>query len=291
MGSAGAAMDEPEAATHLLENDGRIGFVLLRLIKEDTQNFAQNGEAIVGLKRLVAQMRTRHPQVKIGLTGLPIIEYDEMQSSESSMSLATILSFLGVLAVLIVAFGGFRHSLLGDGGVGGGHDLGLRLRHADRRPRERPEHRLRLDSLRPGHRLRHLLRGPLPGTPQRRPLDQRRDGRNGRRRRAGHPTGAVTSAIAFFATGLTEFSGVAQLGIIAGGGVLLCWLAQMTVLPAMIRLVDRYRSGQSMPLPLDLRLPEAGDLRAAADHARHDGRHARCWPRSAWACCGTTTIC
>ena len=68
----------------------------------------------------------------------------------------------------------------------------------------------------------------------------------------GITTGAITSAIAFFATGLTEFSGVAQLGVIAGGGVLLCWLAQMTVLPAAILLVDRYRGGQRMPLPLDL---------------------------------------
>jgi len=47
-------------------------------------------------------------------------------------------------------------------------------------------------------------------------------------------TSALTSAIAFFAAGLTEFPGVAQLGLLAGGGVLLCWLAESTVLPAMI---------------------------------------------------------
>ena len=57
-------------------------------------------------------MQSRHPGTKIGLTGLPIIEYDEMRSSEKSMSAATILSFLGVLAVMIVAFGGFRHATM-----------------------------------------------------------------------------------------------------------------------------------------------------------------------------------
>ena len=55
---------------------------------------------------------SRHPGTKIGLTGLPIIEHDEMQSSEQSMSAATILSFVGVLAVIIVAFGGFRHAVV-----------------------------------------------------------------------------------------------------------------------------------------------------------------------------------
>ena len=66
-------------------------------------------------------------------------------------------------------------------------------------------------------------------------------------------TGAVTAAIAFFAAGLTEFPGVAQLGVIAGGGVLLCWLAQTTVLPAIIRLLDADGVKRDLPMPLDLR--------------------------------------
>ena len=50
--------------------------------------------------------------MKVGLTGLPIMEYDEMQRSQSSMSVATILSFVGVFLVLVAGFGGIRHSLL-----------------------------------------------------------------------------------------------------------------------------------------------------------------------------------
>ena len=63
----------------------------------------------------------------------------------------------------------------------------------------------------------------------------------------------MTSAIAFFAAGLTEFPGVAQLGLIAGGGVLLCWLAEATVLPAMIRLIDADGVTENLPAPLNLR--------------------------------------
>ena len=63
------------------------------------------------------RLPTRYAGVKIGLTGLPIIEFDEMHSSEQSMSLATMLSFFGVLAVMIVAFGGFRHAMMAMGAL------------------------------------------------------------------------------------------------------------------------------------------------------------------------------
>ena len=100
------------AATRLISDDGRTGFILLRFLEEDKQSFAQNDESIKALRQLTADVRSRHPQTKIGLTGLPIIEHDEMQSSEKSMSAATFLSFAGVLAVIIVAFGGFRHGVM-----------------------------------------------------------------------------------------------------------------------------------------------------------------------------------
>ena len=97
-------------ATRLISDDGRMGFMLLRLLEEDKQSFAQNSGSIDVLRQLAAEVRSRHPGVRIGLTGLPIIEYDEMRSSEKSMSLATVLSFVGVLAVMVVAFGGVRHA-------------------------------------------------------------------------------------------------------------------------------------------------------------------------------------
>ncbi len=65
-------------------------------------------------------------------------------------------------------------------------------------------------------------------------------------------TGAITTSIAFFAAGLTSFKGVAELGIIAGGGILLCAVAELTLLPACIWLVDRSGWGVSMPRPLGM---------------------------------------
>jgi predicted RND superfamily exporter protein len=59
----------------------------------------------------------------------------------------------------------------------------------------------------------------------------------------------VTTSISFFAAGCTSFVGVAELGVIAGGGILLCALAELSVLPAAILLVDRSNL-RRLPEPL-----------------------------------------
>jgi predicted RND superfamily exporter protein len=48
--------------------------------------------------------------------------------------------------------------------------------------------------------------------------------------------GAISTALAFGTTALTDFRGVAELGIIAAGGIVLCLIATFTVLPALIRI-------------------------------------------------------
>jgi len=238
--------------SYLLENEGRFGFVLLRLADRDESSFARNSASIDALRALLEPIKAARREVKIGLTGLPIIENDEMRASERSMSLATFLSFTGVLAVMIIAFGAWRHStmamlalLLGMiwacgcvtlvigyvtilsiafGSVlfGLGIDYGVYYvsRYLQVRP-QCPDTR---------EALLETVRSLAPAL----------------------TTGAVTSALAFFAAGLTEFSGVAQLGIIAGCGILLCWAAQVIVLPAMIQLADRRWPLTTTPAVLDL---------------------------------------
>lgn len=68
----------------------------------------------------------------------------------------------------------------------------------------------------------------------------------------GIVTGALTTAIAFFMAGFTQFVGVAELGVIAGGGILLCCVATIVVLPAMIHLIDSKRKHEILPAPLDI---------------------------------------
>lgn len=54
-------------------------------------------------------------------------------------------------------------------------------------------------------------------------------------------TSALTTAAAFCAILWTDFSALVQLGVIAASGVILCLIAMLTVLPAMIVLRDRRR--------------------------------------------------
>jgi hypothetical protein len=68
----------------------------------------------------------------------------------------------------------------------------------------------------------------------------------------GITTGALSTALAFFVIGLTDFPGVAELGIVAGGGIVLCWIAALTVLPAMIQWTDSKRKPWAVPAPLDI---------------------------------------
>jgi hopanoid biosynthesis associated RND transporter like protein HpnN len=239
---------------YLLTKEGRLGFVLLRLAQSEGDGFARGAEAVEALRSLIARLRLRHPDVQIGLTGIPVLEFDEMATSQSSMTWASIISLFGVAALFIAGFGGVRHALLANVVllvgmawtfgyitlavghlnilsvsfaatlIGIGIDYGihfvaryLKLRETIRTPREA---------------LLKAMNGVGPAI----------------------ATGAVTTAISFFAAGLTNFTGIAELGIIAGGGILLCCVAELFILPPIIQLVDRSGAGFRMPNPLPVHL-------------------------------------
>jgi hopanoid biosynthesis associated RND transporter like protein HpnN len=252
--AGGQAMGELRTR-HNLSSDGRIGFVVFRFCKEDTESFAQNSNEVDTLRRLIDDVRLRHPETRIGLTGLPVIENDEMRSSNTSITAATVLSFVGVFLVLVIAFGRFRHSAMtmialvlgmvwscgvvtltighmnilsiafGSILLGLGIDYGIYYVAGYLQ--------MRRTAASSAEALRQTAVNFAPSI----------------------TTGAMTSAISFFMVGFTEFTGVAELGIIAGSGILLCWLAQMTVLPAMIQISDARRPRENLPSPLNFNLP------------------------------------
>ena len=95
---------------YLLTKHGQLGFVLLRLAR-GKDSFNHCTEAADALRDLIAQSQARHPDVKIGLTGLPIMENDEMRSSQTSMFWASLVSMVGVGILFVAGFGGARHAL------------------------------------------------------------------------------------------------------------------------------------------------------------------------------------
>jgi hopanoid biosynthesis associated RND transporter like protein HpnN len=62
----------------------------------------------------------------------------------------------------------------------------------------------------------------------------------------GIVTGGLTTALAFSTAALTEFTGVAELGVVAGGGILLCIAAALLMLPALLAVSD---GRENAPIP------------------------------------------
>jgi len=237
---------------YLLANGDRMGLLLLWLAKDKNGSFAEYAESLGALRQIVAQAKARHPETSIGLTGLPVMENDEMESSGTAMTQAGVLSLVGVALLYVAGFGCVRHpvmavvalmlpmawsfgfitltvghlnilsSAFGTIVIGLGSDFGVY--HIAQYLR------LRGQSLSTREALLETAQGLGPSI----------------------TTGAMSTALAFFVIGLTDFPGIAELGIIAGAGILLCWIAAMTVLPAMIQCWDGKRPLRRVPPPLDI---------------------------------------
>ncbi len=225
----------------------------LYLIKnEKTGSFAEYSDGLTELRQIVSDTKKLHPEAWVGLTGLPVMENDEMESSQAAMAQAGVLSFLGVGLLYIAGFGCVRHpvmalvALLVPMGwsfgyilltvghlnilssafativIGLGSDYGVY--HIAQYLRYRAEKMSTFDA------LLATTRSIGPGL----------------------TTSAVATALAFYSIGLSDFPGIAELGIIAGGGILLCWLAALTTLPALIHWSDAQRPPWPVPAPLDV---------------------------------------
>ncbi|MBL4883511.1 MAG: MMPL family transporter [Planctomycetaceae bacterium] len=199
-------------------------------------------QSLQELNRLIQASRQRFPEVYHGITGIPQIEHEEMARSQSDMVIASVVSFGGVVILLLYGFHGLKLpiaccitlgvSMLWTLGlttvlighlnilsmafaailVGLGIDFGIHLLTSYLDFRQQNESVIRSVS--------------------------RASDTVGK----GIVTAAVTTSIAFLCAGVTDFPGVAELGIIAGCGVLLCAMATFLVFPALIALMDRQKS-------------------------------------------------
>ncbi|MFM8414787.1 MAG: MMPL family transporter, partial [Planctomycetota bacterium] len=237
------------SSEHLLAKDGRLGFVLLRLVKEEG-GFAGASAATDELRRIIQRVGERHPATTIGLTGLPVMEDDEMRTSQQSMIWASSLSLAAVVLVIIVGFGGVRHALLANAVLVIGMAWAFAWATAS------VGH---LNILSVTFTVTMIGVGIDYGTYYvGRYLEGRRRGLDCEAALLatsgtvgpGILTGAVTTSVAFFSAALTSFVGVAELGLIAGGGILMCCAAELLVLPATLAIVDRSFLGRRIPEPV-----------------------------------------
>jgi hopanoid biosynthesis associated RND transporter like protein HpnN len=223
------AGEEAEQQIYITFAKGQLYLVTAQAPREEL-----NAEAVQRLRILVEQTKAEVPGVNVGLTGEPVLEHDEMAQSERDTSVASVASLLICALIfiygyqetgrpvkatlcLIVGLGytlAFATLTVGHLNIltitfvpiliGLAIDYGVHLI-------SRYE-----EELRHGRTKEAALTKAMVYTGQ------------------GIFTGAFTTAGAFLAMGLTNFKGIQEMGIICGGGLLICLIPMLTMLPVML---------------------------------------------------------
>lgn len=182
-----------------------------------------------------------------GLTGVPVLEYEEMSTSQHDIEIATVISLSLTVILLLFAFRGLLNVIaamvsliagiclsFGFATLAVGHLNILSMVFA-----------IMLIGLGIEYGIQVVLR-------YQEELKRGADGIS------AIETGltsnirsiimaAATVALAFATFAFTDFKGIAELGIIAAGGVFICVLATFTVLPAMLIFLERFRKTRQPP--------------------------------------------
>lgn len=193
-----------------------------------------NTVAIEKMRALIRETEMEVPGVNVGLTGEPVLEFDESRQSEHDSIVASIASLilcslifiyayhqtgrpLKAVACLMIGLGltmGFTTLTIGHLNIftitfapiliGLAIDFGI---HYITRYEE---------ETRNGHSIEEAIFKATVYTGQ------------------GIITGALTTSVAFLAMGFTHFRGIQEMGIISGGGLILCLIPMMTILPVLL---------------------------------------------------------
>ncbi len=206
----------------------------LYLVTAHALNQKLNGEAVERLRQLITEVQLEVPGVNVGLTGEPVIELDEMQQSQSDSTIATVVSL--VICVLIFVYGynetgrPFKATLclvfglvftMGYTTLVVGHLNILTITFAPMLIGLAIDFGVHLvtryeEELRHGKTEREAIHKAMVYTGM------------------GIFTGCFTTAGAFFAMAITDFKGIQEMGIISGGGLLICLVPMMTLLPILL---------------------------------------------------------
>lgn len=235
-----------QAPRYLTAEEGRTAFILLKL-KDETHGGSSLAVSLARLRHEIVEFQRGQKGIWAGLTGMPVIEYDEMAASQFDMIWTSIASLIVVAALFSAAYGGLRHAALSSLVLlmGMAYAFGAVTLVVGHLNILSSAFGVVLVGLGIDFSIHYVAAY----------LDFRRKGvavqpallETARTIGPGVVTGAVTTSAAFFCAGLTEFTGVCELGIVAGWGVLLCLLATIVILPPLIALCDREDAARPIP--------------------------------------------
>jgi hopanoid biosynthesis associated RND transporter like protein HpnN len=221
--------DDASSQTYITFNHGKIF-----LVTAHAPDKARSDEAVERMRQLVRETKLEVAGVNAGLTGESVLEHDEMLQSQKDTAMASVVSL--VLCALIFIYGynetgrpikaticllfglayTFAFATLTVGHlniltitflpmlIGLAIDFGV---HLITRYEE---------ELRHGKTEAEALATAMMFTGK------------------GIITGALTTAGAFAAMAFTDFKGIQEMGIISGGGLMICLVPMITLLPVLL---------------------------------------------------------
>ena len=214
-----------------------LAFLLVRPVKEKG-SFTAALAGVQAIREIVGAVRAEHAGVELGVTGMPVLETDEMTAADHDTHLASWLAVALVGVLFCVVYRGVCYPILTMATllIGTAWAMGwltLTVGH--------------LNILSATFAVMLVGMGDYGVLWVMRYEQARRSGMEVRDAllhtaahvAVGNLTAASTLALAFFAAIFADFQAVAELGWIAGCGVLLCAFACFTVLPAVLMLFDR----------------------------------------------------
>lgn len=224
-----ASPDKPGPGEYLNFAGGRFYAVTCAV-----SDAASEVSAILRLRELVKETQLEVTGVNAGVTGQPVLRYEEMRQARGDTTLASLVALAVVALTFIFCYHEIRRPLKATAClvVGIGYTLGFA-------------------TLTVGH-LNILTITFVPiliglaidfGVHLvTRFEEELRDGRSARIAidkalvvsGTGICTGALTTAAAFLAMTLTGFKGIREMGLISGVGLLVCLAPMMTMLPALL---------------------------------------------------------
>ncbi len=250
-----------------LRTDDKKMHVMMIRPSDRKQDYKLAQGLVKWVREEIPSIEKQYPGIKIGVTGGPALNNDQFKISERDTTLASIFAFFSTSILFVLAFKSFARPFLGLVTlvinmtwvfgfatitighlnlfslafivilVGQGTYYGVHVvaRYEEELQRGRSVEQAIEET------LSHIF--------------------------GNVTTSAVTTAAAFYATTLVELKGFAELGWIAGSGILLSAISMQLVLPALLSLYDRRRPREK--LLLARRNTEPGGSRWARAVLRH----------------------
>ena len=247
---------------YLTTDNGRLHLLNIMPVK-DYGTLAVIDKPLAEIRAAVAMTKRDHPGVEIGVTGKPVLQADEMTTTNVDMTRASILGLILTVIPFMVVIGGIARPALAAAAfasglawtfglvavtvgslnllsvvfvpilVGIGLDFGVHIviRYLEER-RKGEAHQQAIETA--------LLT-------------------SGR----GNITGALTQCAAFYTAMLTDFQGLRELGFVAGSGLVICLAAITVVLPALLEVHERRRLARGLPFKAGRIAPKAKSVGGA----------------------------